>query len=468
MTNRTSTTHAVVLGAGMAGLFAARVLSENFDRVTVIDRDALFTETDPRRGVPQGRHVHGFQARGVQIVGQLFPGLVEEMSAAGASLIGDLRKLHFRINGHLLSQQPKAITPVLLATRPYLEACVRNRVAAIGAVTFWDCLEVSGLLHERTPDGRVVVTGVRVTPRGGGAVDDVPADLVVDASGRGSRTPHWLAELGYQRPAEEKIAVRVQYASQTVRLPGTDHRLRFLIDGRTVDRDFGVALFGCERDQWVFTVMGAERRFPEVTREWMLAAADVALPEWAAQALRAAEPLGQISAHRHPASVRRRYDRLDSFPDGLVVTGDAMCAFNPIYGLGMSVAAEQALALRACLRRGVENLAPRFYRASAKPVTTAWELSAGSDLAYPEVEGTPTASMRRVGRYVERVLQVAEDDPEVARRFMAVSGLVAPRQAMFHPRILRPVLRSIVRPARVARVAAVEPAAAAHTPTPVA
>ncbi len=223
---QSATGHAVVLGAGMAGLFAARVLSEQYARVTLIDRDPLPAGPGVRRGVPQARHVHGFQARGVQVVEELFPGLVAELVEAGASKIGDLSEAHFRVGGHLLSQRPQPIAPVLLASRPYLEYRVRSRVEALPNVRFRDCLEVAGLMHEPAcdGDGDVVVTGVRVVPPGGGAEDEVPADLVVDASGRGSRTPVWLEELGYERPAEERIAVRVRYASQTLHLETAGRR----------------------------------------------------------------------------------------------------------------------------------------------------------------------------------------------------------------------------------------------------
>jgi 2-polyprenyl-6-methoxyphenol hydroxylase-like FAD-dependent oxidoreductase len=281
---------------------------------------------------------------------------------------------------------------------------------------------------------------VRVVPPGGGAVDEIPADLVVDATGRGSRTPVWLEELGYERPAEDRIAVRVKYASQTLRLARETPK-RFVIEGRTPDRDLGVALFGCEHDRWTFTVLGADRAFETATPEWMRSVAASMLPPWAMEVVNDGEPVGPLATHRHPASVRRRYDRLNTFPDGLVVTGDALCAFNPIYGQGISVAAEQAIALRDALEAGSPGLALRVFRAAARPTAAAWDLAAGSDLAYPEVEGNPTRQMRIAGRYVDRVLAVAEHDPEVARRFMAVAGLVATPGALFAPRVLAKVLR---------------------------
>lgn len=445
--------HAVVLGAGMGGLLAARVLSDSFARVTVIDRDALTAQTGPRRGVPQGRHVHGFQARGVQIVDELFPGLVKDLVTAGASRIDDLHDLHFSIAGHTLCQRPHPIAPVLLATRPFLERSVRDRVARLGPVEILDRTEVITPLSTRGADGRAVITGVRVVPVGGGAERDLAADLVVDTTGRGSRTPLWLAELGYPQPSEQRIAVRVRYASQLLRMRRRPAK-RFLIEGRVPGGDHGVALFGCENDTWLFTVMGAQAAFPAApTREWMVLTAAGSVPRWAAECIATAEPIGPVLSHNHQASVRRRYDLLSRFPAGLVVAGDAMCAFNPIYGQGMSVAAEEALLLGAALRSGTDRVAERFFRAAVTPISTAWDLAAGSDLAFPEVEGDPTRAMRVINRYVNRVLGAAEHDPEVARRFMAVSGLVAPRAAIFAPRIVGSVLRDAVRPRAVAPAA---------------
>jgi 2-polyprenyl-6-methoxyphenol hydroxylase-like FAD-dependent oxidoreductase len=435
--------HAVVVGAGMAGLLAARVLGESFEQVTLLDRDALPAAAVPRRGVPQARHVHAMQARGVQILDDLFPGLTDELSRAGAAPISDLSGLHFSVAGHLLCQQPKPIVPILMASRPALEHAVRSRVQVTPGVAIRSGVTVNRLLHSGAA-GSAVVTGVQITSTDG-TVSEERADVVVDATGRGSRTPLWLKDLGYHPPVDERIAVRVKYASQTLHFPFEREPRRFMINGRTPTRSFGVALFGGEHDTWIFTILGAHQAIPALpTRQWMLDSTAGLLPDWARAVVQAADPTGPVHTQQHPASVRRRYDRLTDFPDGLLVIGDAMCAFNPVYGQGMSIAAEQALCLRAALRVGTDKLAQRYLSAAARSTEQAWELSAGSDLAYPDVEGTPTRAMQVANRYVQRVLTVAEHNPEVARRFMAVAGLVAPKTTLFHPRVVGPVLRSAV------------------------
>ncbi len=451
--------HAVVVGGGMAGLLAARVLSESFGRVTVVERDVLPRDAEPRRGVPQGRHVHGYQARGVEIVDELFPGLVAEAAEEGAAVVADLARCHFAPGGHVLAQDSWPVAPMLFASRPFVEHAVRRRVAALPGVTVLDGTVVTGLLRDAPADGSAVsVLGVRVAAAAGdGGERPLGAELVVDASGRSSRVPRWLPMLGYQRPEEERVTVRIRYASQQLRLAPALYPKDMLIEGRTPTRPLGMALFGCERDSWTLTLMGSDQSPPPTTREGMLEVVTRLAPRWAAEAVAAAEPLGPVATHAFPASVRHRYDRLTDFPRGLLVFGDAMCSFNPIYGQGMTVAAEQALALRAALIAGPDrDLALRFFRTAATPVTNAWRLAVGSDLAMPGVEGPRPLSMRASGWYVARVLGAAEHDPEVARRFLRVAGLVDPPTALFSPSVVGRVLGAALRPsrARVPEVAA--------------
>jgi 2-polyprenyl-6-methoxyphenol hydroxylase-like FAD-dependent oxidoreductase len=438
--------HAVVLGGGMSGLLAARVLSESFARVTIVERDCLPESDDGRRGVPQGRHVHGLQARGVEIMDQLFPDLVAEIAAQGAPRVDDLSRGHFAPNGHLLAGATWPIAPLLFASRPFLESAVRRRVRDLPNVTVLDSTVVSSLVRDAPSDGSPasvlgvkVLTGEETTPR------LLDAELVVDATGRATRTPRWLAELGYPRPEEERVTVRVRYASQQVRLPADGQPKDMVVESRRPDRAFGLLLFRVERDSWTFTLTGTDAELPPTAPEARLKVARELAPRWVSDALAEAEPLGPVATHAFPASVRRRYDRLTAFPRGLLVFGDAICSFNPIYGQGMAVAGEQALALRSALANGGDaDLALRFFRAAARPVGNAWQLAVGSDMAMPGVEGSRPLAMRLSNRYVGRVLTAAETDPEVARRFLRVAGLLDPPTALFDPRIVIRVLRAAV------------------------
>ncbi len=433
--------HAVVLGASMAGLLTARVLSEHFDRVSVVERDVLPPEGAHRRGVPQGRHVHALLPRGGVLLEELFPGLVAELAGAGAPLLEDLSQMHFEVLGHRLSRARSPLRPVgVQASRPVLEAAVRRRVCDRANVEVLDGRDVLGLVA--TPQ-RERVCGVRVQRRDvRGGEEVLGADLVVDATGRGGRTPAALAEWGYGRPVEETVQVDITYTSVPVRLrPGSLDASLFLIGPRP-GRLTSMGLFAHGDGAWLLTVMGYGAAAPAPDLDSMLdRVAEMAPPE-VVTALHRAEALDDVRVHRYPASRRRRYERLRRFPRGLLVVGDALCSFNPVYGQGMTVAAEEAVALGDALAAGADRtLARRYFRSAARHVDVAWRLSVGSDLALPEIPGRRSLEVRAVNHYLARVLATAARDPEVATRLLRVIGFVDPPTALLAPRVAARVLR---------------------------
>lgn len=270
------------------------------------------------------------------------------------------------------------------------------------------------------------VTGARVRSRDGDSERVLTSDLVVDATGRGARTPALLDTLGYGRPSEDQVAVRVAYSSQLLRIPpGTLKELIVLVSG-VPGRPTGMALFGHEDNTWMFTVAGIAGREPPSEPAEMLAFAEGLAPAHVLAAIRAAEPLTEVCRFRYPGSRWRRYDKMRRFPAGLLVLGDAICSFNPIYGQGMTVAALQAQALRQCLQRGTDGLARRYFRAAAKPIGVAWQFGVGADLNLPEVEGPRPLSLRLANRYVDRLQTATEHDLVVAEQFTKVVALIDP------------------------------------------
>jgi 2-polyprenyl-6-methoxyphenol hydroxylase-like FAD-dependent oxidoreductase len=428
---------AVVLGASMAGLLAARALSDFFETVTVVERDVLADNPANRRGVPQGRHLHGLLTRGAQALEELFPGVLDELVLAGVPYFDgrDLSKLHYNLNGHRMVRTGSAEDFTLyLTSRPFLESHVRRRVRAIPNVTLLDDHDVVALTS--TPD-RGRITGVRTVNRHSRQESTLAADLVVDATGRGARTSAWLESLGYGRPLEDHVVVHLTYASQLLRMrPGALHEMVFLI-GPAPGRPIGMGLAGCESDTWLLTVMGMAGREPPCERTAMYEFAEDFTPPHVLAALRAAAPLGEVARHRVPSSQWRRYDKMRRFPDGLVVFGDAICSFNPIYGQGMTVAALEALALRDCLSRGTSDLSRRFFKAAARPVRQAWQLAAGGDLALPEIGGAQPLATRLFNGYVDRVLTAAESDAAAFNQFARVTSLVDPATRLLRPAMMR-------------------------------
>lgn len=429
---------AVVLGASMGGLLAARVLADFYSDVTVVERDALPDAATHRRGVPQSRHVHGLLSSGSRILEELFPGLLDELVAAGANVLdgNDFSRVWLRFGGHDLNRSgnfadPAAVTSYL-ASRPLLEAHVRTRVRAIDNVTIMDGHDAVDLISINPRQ----VTGARVADRASGEEFILPADLVVDATGRAARTPALLEELGYRRPPEEHIVVKVAYASQLVRIPPDTLTEKLILVGAVPERPTGGALFAYENDTWMLTLAGMTGHEPPADPAERIRFAEQFAPPPMIAAMKAAEPLSEVCHHRYPASKWRRYDRMLRLPAGLLVFGDAICSFDPVYGQGMSVAALEAIVLRDCLIRGDDDLPRRFFRAASRTIRTVWQLAAGADLALPQAQGRRSVSMRLSNRYTNRLLTAAASDPVITEQFIRVMNLIDAPAALLRPSVV--------------------------------
>lgn len=429
----------VVLGGGMAGLLTARVLSEHYSDIVVVDRDLLSGVRGPRRGVPHGRHAHALLARGQQIMEELFPGLQQELIAAGIPAGDVAGNLRWYFNGKRLQPAEAGLLSVS-ATRPVLEAHIRDRVTALPNVTFVERCTIRGL--ESTSDGRRI-TGVRIQrEEGDGAEEVLTASLVVDATGRGSRTPVWLTELGYERPAEEYVKVDMAYTTRHYRSVGDPYGTDLSINPVAYPANPRGAFFPKLDDgSSMLSLTGMLGDHPPTDPAGFLEfARSLAAPE-IYEAIRDAQPIDDPVTFKFPQSVRRRYERLRRFPRGLLVIGDGVCSFNPVYGQGMTVAAMEAWALRKLLRRGAQPSARRFFRAIAPIIDVPWTISAGADLSFPGVRGRRTLQVRIGNAYMARLHAAATVDPEVTAAFFRVAGLVDPPRALMSPGLVRRVLR---------------------------
>jgi len=441
--------HAVVLGAGMAGLLAARVLADVYERVTVAERDPLVETTQNRRGVPQGRHAHLLVPRGTQILDELFPGLVEDMIAGGLPVIRDFAELRFAPGGHLLCLRGRPGQPFICqAARPYLEGHVRARVRGLPAVEIVDRCEIVGLV---TTAARDRVTGVRLLHLAAdGAEETLDADLVVDATGRGGRTHAWLATIGYDQPPEEQLTIQLKYATRHLRLrPGALGGQKMVSIGAQPGRPTGFVLFAQEQDRWILTAIGYDGHHPPTDPEGFLAFVEAIAPPDVFAAIRDAESFDDIVAHRFPANVRRGTSGCAASRPGCLSSGTRSAARTRRTPLGMSVAALQAEALRDSLADGDRDLARRFFRAAAKPVDMAWQQVVSADLVLPQVQGPRPLPVRVINAYVNRVLIAAKRDPAVAEQFIRVVALQDPPMRLFRPSTALRVVLGNLRHSRV-------------------
>lgn len=439
---------AIVIGAGIAGLTASRVLGERFDRVLLLDRDDLPDAASPRRGVPQSSHPHVLLASGQRALDRLFPGLSADLAAAGAVPFdsgADLRVVRF---GAQWAAVHLDLT-LLSMSRPLLELALRRRVAGMANVTIRAGVAVAGLTGD---SGRV--TGV-VTDDG----ERLLADLVVDCSGRGSRSDRWLAALGAQAPGVEEVKVGISYATRVYRRESgqlADAVAGFVLPTAPREKAVGLIL-PIEDDRWLVGLGGWHGASAPADDEGYLRYARELPSPMIADVMAAAEPLGAVAMHRFPSSRRRRFEHLTEPPAGYLAAGDAVCSFNPVYGQGMTCAALAAEALGRVLDRhaGVPaQLTRQFYAAVAETIAVPWRFAVGADFTYPETTGPRPRGIRLLNAYSRRLQRVAQVDPEVRRVFTEVQHLLRPPTGLFTAPMLARVLRGPRAPHAASRPAA--------------
>lgn len=438
--------HAVVVGGSVAGLLAAAAAAQAYEQVTVVDRDDLPAGCERRRAVPQGLHAHSLHPRGQEHIEALLPGLSGELEAAGAPVYRATEELRLVMDGGELARASTGLRAIV-AGRAFIEGHVRRRVRELPDVRVVERCDAVGLTAAA---GGARITGVRLLHRAHGSAEEtLPADLAVAATGRGARVPAWLAQLGRTAPAEERLAIDVRYASRYVRLPAEAlPGDKLVVVTARPECPRALALFAQEGGRWLLTLAGygPGHRPPTDPARFAAFGASVA-PGDVGEALRAGEPLGEIATHAFPSALRRRYERLRDLPQGLLVAGDAICSFNPLYGQGMTVAAAEAVALRDCLSRGTRDLARRYFAAARRPVDDAWRLSTGAGRALPAVAAPAPVPppVRAINAYLRRLRAVAAHDPRVAEALVQVIGMRERPSHVLRPATMRLVLRGARR-----------------------
>ncbi len=408
--------HAVVMGGSIAGLCAARVLADFYDTVRVFDRDNLPDGPANRSTVPQDRHLHLLMPRGTAELDTLFPGLLDEMVAAGVTKLKNRPEyIHFGAAGHVLGTGDvlRGQFVAYLPSRPHLEWQLRRRVGAIHNV---DIVTRTGATPVFDRD-RQRVTGVVLD---GPEQPGYDADLVVDATGRGGRLPALLMQWGYDRPVEQTVDVGVSYVTHRVTM--ADARVsqipQIIISGASSRQPRGLGMLRHEDGTWIVTAFGVAKAQPPQDFADVCALADAVLPPHVGDALRSATPIGPLALHRYPASVWQRYDKMSRFPAGIIPFGDAVANFNPIFGQGITMVAIQAANLRSVLASGRSDIARRLARATAKTTKPVWTVNAVTDLTMHQADGRNPRWYRTAGRLFDQFLTAAETEPVVAEWFL--------------------------------------------------
>jgi 2-polyprenyl-6-methoxyphenol hydroxylase-like FAD-dependent oxidoreductase len=434
--------HAVVIGASIAGLCAARVLSDFYEHVTVFERDDLPNTPVNRAAVPQGRHLHLLMARGAQEFEEFFPGLLADMVAAGVPMLENRPDcIYFGAAGHVLgtgNTLRKEFT-AYVPSRPHLEWQIRRRVGGIGNVE----IQQRSVAQPSFDIAAQRVTGVLLDADGGPEV--VAADLVVDAAGRGSRLPVWLRQWGFEPPREDLVDVGIAYSSHQFLLAEDLIPEKVVVSGASREQPLGLGMLAYEDGTWVLTTFGVAKVQPPQSFSEMLVLAEKLLPAHFTAALEQAEPLGEVALHRFPTSRWRRYDKLSRFPAGIVPLGDAVASFDPTFGQGMTMTSLQAGHLRRALQSSTNDVAREVNRATAKTTYPVWLMNAIGDLTFHHASGPAPWWYHPVGELFDQFLGAAETDPVLAEWFLRRFSLLDSLYMIPSPALIARAIRHNMR-----------------------
>ncbi len=425
-------THAVVIGAGMAGLTAAQALSRHFGKVTVLERDLLPAEPAPRSGTPQARHAHMLLAGGLKALQTLFPGFERDLAEAGAVKIRTGKDIRLERPGF----DPFPIRDLGFDTfcmsRPMLEAVTRRRVQQTPNIDVSVRSRVTKLIGSRD---KMRVEAVLYDSENGPAVT-LEADLVVEASGRCGLTLQLLNELSLQKPEETEIGIDQAYATTIVERPldrGDDWLGNIVLPAAPVSSR-GAFLFPIEKQRWLLSIGGNHGDAPPGDRTGFMDFVKSLRTPTIYDAIKDARPLTDIARYQLPCSTRRHFERLESFPAGLLAIGDALCRFNPVFGQGMSVAAQEAVLLDRLLAEDtpMERLASDFFAGIQSAIETPWGVAV-TDFVYPATRGIRPPDLAQRLQYGMALTKLAAQDPEVHLLTAEVSQLLKPQAALREP-----------------------------------
>lgn len=446
--NLSSSRHAIVIGGSIAGLLTARVLADYFDLVTILERDRFPEKPIPRPGVPQSHQLHVLLSQGLRIIEQLFPGVKDELAVKGASTIDWTADYRLLLPRGWAPRFPSKITSCS-CTRNLLEATIRQRLNSYSNVEFKEANFVTGLLSDTSNTG---VTGVLVKDANG-IEAELSAQLVIDASGRNSNAPNWLQSLGYDRPTQTAINSFLGYSSrwyQSLSGEPFDYKVLYIIPSAP-DCPRGGVLYQVEGNYWIVTLIGVGQDYPPTDEAGFLDFAQSLRSPEIYEAIKDAQPISPIYGYQRTENRLRHYEQMSRLPENFLVVGDAVCAFNPVYGQGMTAAANGALTLDKCLKqyqhRSNEDaigMGKHFQKQLAKVNTDPWLIATGDDFRWPTTQGgQPNLMTRFMQWYVDQVMLTASQSAKVYKVFLKVLHLLEPPTALFQPAVLVIVLLNI-------------------------
>jgi 2-polyprenyl-6-methoxyphenol hydroxylase-like FAD-dependent oxidoreductase len=435
---------AIVVGGGLGGLSAARALSGRFRQVVILDRDDLPDGATPRPGVPQGKHPHGLLGGGLNALEQLFPGFSNELGRAGAVPIDRGFDTVYEVPGQDLWPRIKYGRPTYAMSRPLIELTVRRQVERLANV------KVQGVcraLHIIGKSSKGAASGICYrTPDGN--VETLQSDLIIDASGNGSLTLEFLRTSGRRVPGETRIGVNMRYASALFdRVDIRDNYKIAYTFPNAPEESRGGVIMPAENGTYQMVLIGRGEDIPPINESEFRRYARKLWTPTIYNAIKGARRLTDITPYSFTESRWRHFAQVPDFPRGLLPIGDAICRFNPVYGQGMSVAAQEASLLFDLLGRFdsdlLSTLAADFLTKAEKLIADPWAMSAIPDFIYPETTGVRPQDLQERLNFQKGLGQLAARDTSVFQLLIDVRNLLEPLTVLDDPTIVSRVEEEI-------------------------
>jgi 2-polyprenyl-6-methoxyphenol hydroxylase-like FAD-dependent oxidoreductase len=433
---------AVVVGAGMGGLAAAKVLSNHCRRVTVLDRDILPSQPEPRIGTAQSKHTHVLIGGGLKTLSTFFPGFEENLHAAGAVKLRVGLETGLERPGYDPFPVRDLGFDIYSGSRPLFELVTRQKIEQKENIELLPDCRVTGLIASQDGSG---IKGVR-WESSGAQTQTLHADIIVDASGRGTLTLELLDTLGFPRPEETEIGIDQAYSTlifeRPSTFPSTWKSMMVLPSAPASSR--GAFLFPIENNRWILSAGGNHGDAPPGDLVGLLEFLKALRTQTIYNAVKDAKPIGNIARFVLPNSVRRHFEKLQQFPKGLFVIGDGICRFNPVFAQGMSVAAQEAAILdRLLASRGddsdtLDNAEIEYFAACQDVIEAPWAV-AMNDFVYPKTRGKRPPDFGQRMQYGIALTRLAAKDPAVHKLATEVNHLLKPQSALREPELVERV-----------------------------
>ncbi len=460
---------AVVIGGGIAGLLAARILLNHFETITIIERDLLTAHPAGRPSTPHAKHARLFHVTGCKIIEALFPGVCDEIVARGGHLLSATQDVCWLApltpNDKQLDAQDELL--FLSCTHDLLEWSIRKRLQDHPRIHIADNVEATGLILDKK--ARKVV-GVktrmgRLGERGSYSTLDIQAELVVDASGNHSKAPQWLTALGFAAPIETIVDAQMTFASRIYEMPerGQADWKALILEHAMSQHGVGSLLLPVEGNCWQVTLSGAGAFAPTGNEMEFVGSlrslGDASLYD----VLITAKPVTPIFVHQVSASYLRHYERVEHYPAGFIVLGDAICSATSLVEPGISLAASACVLLDQMLSQSTtrdlsRTFAHRFQQKLASQVEQAWCLATRQVYFHDAAARAKLSYKTRLKFYtLDRAIAVCGWDQAARTLFLNVHHGVEPVSSLYQPWVFAKIFQDALRFPRKQRMSTLQP-----------